>query len=171
MLTAVLARISKFNEWLEKAVYLLAIFIVANMVLALFLSALVRYLSGTGYDWFIELPPILTSWLVFPLLGPLLKSGSHIKVDILSNTLSPQNLSLLRLVISLIALTASIVFLMAGIEATSLYFKLGQVMELEIEIPIWWVYLAFPSGFAIMAIFALELVLSELLTLLNIRDT
>ena len=171
MLRAALARISKFNKWLEKAVYLLAIFIVANMVLALFLSALVRYLSGTGYDWFIELPPILTSWLVFPLLGPLLKSGSHIKVDVLNNILSPQNLSLLRLAISLIALMASIVFLMAGIEATSLYFKLGQVMELEIEIPIWWVYLAFPTGFAIMAIFALELVLSEVLALLNGRDT
>ena len=170
MLKAALAHISKFNEWLEKAVYMLAIFIVANMVLALFLSALVRYLSGTGYDWFIELPPILTSWLVFPLLGPLLKSGSHIKVDVLNNTLSSRNLSLLRLVISLIALIASIVFLMAGIEATSLYFKLGQVMELEIEIPIWWVYLAFPTGFAIMAIFALELVLSEVLALLNGRD-
>ena len=171
MLKPALARISEFNEWLEKAVYLLAIFIVANMVLALFLSALVRYLSGTGYDWFIELPPILTSWLVFPLLGPLLKSGSHIKVDVLNNTLSSKNLSLLRLVISFIALVASIVFLMAGIEATSLYFKLGQVMELEIEIPIWWVYLAFPTGFAIMAIFALELVLSEVLALLNGRDT
>ena len=171
MLKAALARISKFNEWLEKAVYMLAIFIVANMVLALFLSALVRYLSGTGYDWFIELPPILTSWLVFPLLGPLLKSGSHIKVDVLNNTLSSQNLSLLRLVISLIALVASIVFLMAGIEATSLYFKLGQVMELEIEIPIWWVYLAFPTGFAIMITFALELVLSELQDLLNGKST
>jgi len=171
VLKAALAHISKFNGLLEKAVYMLAIFIVANMVLALFLSALVRYLSGTGYDWFIELPPILTSWLVFPLLGPLLKSGSHIKVDVLNNTLSSKNLSLLRLVISFIALVASIVFLMAGIEATSLYFKLGQVMELEIEIPIWWVYLAFPTGFAIMAIFALELVLSEVLALLNGRDT
>ena len=171
MLRTALARISIFNVWLEKAVYLLAIFIVANMVLALFLSALVRYLSGTGYDWFIELPPILTSWLVFPLLGPLLKSGGHIKVDVLNNTLSPHNRSLLRLGISLIALIASIVFLMAGIEATSLYYRLGQVMELEIEIPIWWVYLAFPFGFAIMAIFALELVLSELLALLNGRDT
>ena len=171
MLTVALARFSKFNEWLEKAVYLLATFIVANMVLALFLSALVRYLSGTGYDWFIELPPILTSWLVFPMLGPLLKSGSHIKVDVLNNTLSPRNLSLLRLFISLIALIASIIFLIAGIEATSLYFKLGQVMELEIEIPVWWVYLAFPTGFLIMAIFALELVLSELLALLYGRDT
>ena len=54
---------------------------------------------------------------------------------------------------------------MAGIDATSLYFRLGQVMELEIEIPIWWVYLAFPTGFAILAIFALELILSEILIL------
>ena len=171
MLKAALSCISIFNGWLEKAIYVLAAFIVANMVLALFLSALVRYLSGTGYDWFIELPPILTSWLVFPLLGPLLKSGNHIKVDVLNNALSTRNLSLLKLLISLIALLASIVFLMAGIEATSLYFKLGQVMELEIEIPIWWVYLAFPSGFAIMALFAMELVLSEILVLLNGRDT
>ena len=171
MLTVALARFSKFNEWLEKAVYLLATFIVANMVLALFLSALVRYLSGTGYDWFIELPPVLTSWLVFPMLGPLLKSGSHIKVDVLNNILSPRKLSLLRLVISLIALVASIIFLMAGIEATSLYFKLGQVMELEIEIPVWWIYLAFPTGFLIMAVFALELVLSELLAMLNGKNT
>jgi TRAP-type C4-dicarboxylate transport system permease small subunit len=60
---------------------------------------------------------------------------------------------------------ASIVFLVAGIEATSLYYRLGQVMELEIEIPIWWVYLAFPTGFAIMTIFAIELILIELLQL------
>ena len=51
MLKAALASLSKLNEWLEKAIYLLAIFIVANMVLALFLSALIRYASGTGYDW------------------------------------------------------------------------------------------------------------------------
>ena len=118
MLKTALAIISGSNEWLEKAIYLLATFIVANMVLALFLSALVRYLSGTGYDWFIELPPILTSWLVFPLLGPLLKSGSHIKVDILNNILA-SSLSLMRLVIAVIALIASIVFF-SRIEATSL---------------------------------------------------
>ena len=162
MLKAALESLSTLNEWLEKAIYLLAIFIVANMVLALFLSALIRYASGTGYDWFIELPPILTSWLVFPLLGPLLKSGAHIRVDILNNLLAPQQLSILRLIIAVIALLSSIVFLVAGIEATSLYFMLGQVMELEIEIPVWWVYLAFPCGFGIMILFALELILAEL---------
>ncbi len=169
MLKAALVFLSKANERLEKVIYLLAMFLVANMVLALFLSALIRYLSGTGYDWFIELPPILTSWLVFPLLGPLLKSGSHIKVDVLNNILSAQQLSILKLVIAIIALIASIVFLIAGIEATNLYFKLGQVMELEIEIPVWWVYLAFPTGFGVMTLFATELILVEFLSLLDQR--
>ena len=165
MLNTTLALLSAVNERLEKAIYLFAMFIVANMVLALFLSAVIRYLSGTGYDWFIELPPILTSWLVFPLLGPLLKSGSHIKVELFNNVLNPRQFSMLRLLIATIALLSSIVFLIAGIEATNLYFMLGQVMELEIEIPIWWIYLAFPTGFGIMTLFAIELMLIELKTL------
>ena len=58
------------------------------MVMALSLSAITRYISGTGYDWLIELPPILVCWLVFPLLGPLLKEGNHIQVDFLSSLVS-----------------------------------------------------------------------------------
>ena len=165
MLNTTLALLSAAHERRETALYLVAMFIVANMVLALFLSAVIRYLSGTGYDWFIELPPILTSWLVFPLLGPLLKSGSHIKVDLLNNVLNPRQFAILRFLIATIALLSSIVFLIAGIEATNLYFMLGQVMELEIEIPIWWIYLAFPTGFGIMTLFAIELMLVELKTL------
>ena len=169
MLSAAHSFISTTNKWLEKAIYSLAIFIVANMVLALFLSALIRYFSGTGYDWFIELPPVLSSWLVFPLLGPLLKSGGHIKVDVLTIFLKNWQLSMLRLLIALIALLASIVFLIAGLEATNLYFMLGQTMELEIEIPIWWVYLAFPTGFGILALFSVELILAELIALQALR--
>ena len=137
------------------------------MVLALTLSAVIRYLSGTGYDWFIELPPVLSSWLVFPLLGPLLKSSQHIKVDVLTFMLSDRQNSILRLLISSIAFISGLIFFNAGLEATQLYFNLGQVMELEIEIPIWWIYLAFPTGFAILSLFSLELILAEIKTLLN----
>ena len=120
MITFILRPLKLLNKWLEKAIYSLAIIIVANMVLALTLSALVRYVSGTGYDWFIELPPVLISWLVFPLLGPLLKAGQHIKVDVLTILLDKRQISVLRLLISLIALMSSFVFFVAGWEATHL---------------------------------------------------
>ena len=76
------------NEILTKITFFIAMVIVSIMVLALSASALTRYISGHGFDWFIELPPALVSWLVFPLLGPLLKTGNHIEVDFVSTLMT-----------------------------------------------------------------------------------
>lgn len=141
--------------------------IAAIMVLALTLSAVVRYASGTGYDWFIELPPALVPWLVFPLLGPLLRSGAHIQVDLMPNILTGRPRLLLSLFVYAIMLAGSVIFFIAGNEAVALFQRLGQLMELEIELPIWWMYLAFPTGFAILFLFALELFLETLFSLFS----
>jgi TRAP-type C4-dicarboxylate transport system permease small subunit len=147
------------NKVLLKLTYSLAMTIVGIIVMALCLSALTRFVSGTGYDWLIELPPVLVCWLVFPLLGPLLKEGSHIKVDFLSSNLSERQHYFIKIFVNVIILAASLVFLKAGIDATLLYFRLGQLMELELDVPIWWMYLSFPVGFAIMTLFSIELLL------------
>ena len=54
-----MAGLIKLNNLLARLAYLLGTVIVAIMVMALSLSAITRYISGTGYDWLIELPPIL----------------------------------------------------------------------------------------------------------------
>jgi TRAP-type C4-dicarboxylate transport system permease small subunit len=141
------------------------IIIVAIMVMALSLSAITRYVSGTGYDWLIELPPVLICWLVFPLLGPLLREGNHIQVDFLTSIISTKQAKYLKIMMNLTAFIASLIFFKAGMEATMLYFNLGQMMELEIDIPIWWMYLSFPVGFIILALFSLELTTQSILDL------
>ena len=40
-------------------------------------------------------------------------------------------------------------------------------MEIEISIPIWWMFLAFPVGFLILALTSLELILDNLKKLLG----
>ena len=155
------------NNTLNKVILWLATIIVALMVLALSLSALTRYVSGIGYDWFIELPPVLTSWLVFPLLGPLLVQGKHIKVDFLTSILSDKSKIILRMFVAIVALIAGLIFCKAGIDATVLYYNLGQKMELEIDVPIWWMYLAFPTGFLILILFSTQMFLEEILNLKN----
>ena len=158
------------NNILNRVILWLATIIVALMVLALSLSALTRYVSGIGYDWFIELPPVLTSWLVFPLLGPLLVQGKHIKVDFLTSILSDKSKIILRMFVALIALMAGLIFCKAGIDATVLYYNLGQKMELEIDVPIWWMYLAFPTGFLILILFSTQMFLEEILNLKNFKS-
>ena len=158
------------NNTLNKVILWLATIIVALMVLALSLSALTRYVSGIGYDWFIELPPVLTSWLVFPLLGPLLVQGKHIKVDFLTSILSDKSKIILRMFVAIVALMAGLIFCKAGIDATVLYYNLGQKMELEIDVPIWWMYLAFPTGFLILILFSTQMFLEEILNLKNFKS-
>ena len=158
------------NNTLNRVILWLATIIVALMVLALSLSALTRYVSGIGYDWFIELPPVLTSWLVFPLLGPLLVQGKHIKVDFLTGILSDKSKIILRMFVAIVALMAGLIFCKAGIDATVLYYNLGQKMELEIDVPIWWMYLAFPTGFLILILFSTQMFLEEILNLKNLKS-
>ena len=148
------------NGILSKITFFIAMAIVCVMVLALSASALTRYISGHGFDWFIELPPALVSWLVFPMLGPLLKTGNHIEVDFLSTILSEKNIKYIKFFVYLISFISSFIFFKAGLEATLLFYNLGQMMELEIDVPIWIMFLSFPVGFIIMGLFSLELLLT-----------
>ncbi|MGI9388777.1 MAG: TRAP transporter small permease [Boseongicola sp.] len=157
--------IRAFNALVGRLCMALAIAIVAIMVVALTASAVTRYVTGIGYDWLIELPPMLVPWLVFPLLGPLLKSNSHISVDVAEAYLSAVNKRRLRILLYLVVLLSAAAFMVAGYEAVELFRNLGQVVELEVEFPIWYLYAAFPVGFAILSLFALELLLAELLNM------
>ena len=150
------------NAVLERTAFALGITIVAIIVFALFMSAVTRYISGNGYDWLIELPPILICWLVFPLLGPLLRNGQHINVNVLGLYISNKGKILIKFCNSLIAFLAAGFFFKAGVDATLLYYNMGQILEIELEIPVWWMYLAFPVGFFILLSFSLELLLSDL---------
>ena len=169
-MTTLFRSLRTLNHILEISASILASTIAGVMVLALTASAITRYISGTGYDWFIELPPALVPWLVFPLLGPLLRSGAHIQVDLMPNLLTGQKLLLMRLFVFSIMLVGAMIFFIAGNEALALFRRLGQLMELEIELPIWWMYLAFPTGFAILFLFALELFLETLAELVKAKE-
>ena len=161
-MTPILHLLRLINGALERLTAVTSATIAGVMVLALTLSAITRYVSGTGYDWFIELPPALVPWMVFPLLGPLLRSGGHIQVDLLPNILKGRALLALKAFVYVTMLIGAVIFFQAGNEAVALFQRLGQLMELEIELPIWWMYLAFPTGFAILILFSLELLLETL---------
>ena len=156
----ILVPLQFINGILTKITFFIAMVIVCIMVLALSGSALTRYISGHGFDWFIELPPALVSWLVFPLLGPLLKTGNHIEVDFVSSILSSRNIKYIKCFVYLLSLISSFIFFKAGLDATLLFYNLGQMMELEIDVPIWIMFLSFPVGFIIMGLFSLELFLT-----------
>ncbi len=153
---ALLNILARINGLIERAVMVLGALLVALAVVVVFGGAVTRHLTGIGYSFVLELPPMLMPWLVFPVAGALLRGDRHIAVDFLPERLGSGPRRALRIVVSVIALLAALIFANAGAEAVALFRDTGQLTEMEIEFPIWWMYLSFPVGFAILASFALE---------------
>lgn len=159
---AILRPLQAVNNQLERVVMILGGVLVAFMVIIVFGGAATRYVTGIGFSVVLELPPMLMPWLVFPLAGALLRSDSHIAVDFLPDRLDGRGRRILRAGVSAIAAAAAVIFTIAGVDAVNLFKMIGQMTEMEWEFPIWWIYLSFPVGFAILFLFAIENLLKAL---------
>lgn len=152
-------RINDALEWLIVAFTGLLVLLIVALP---FVSAAVRYVTGEGYTWLAESPPQLVPWVVFPLLGVLLRHDGHIAVDVLPHYFKDRALTLLRATVLGACLVAAVAFAIFGVKTVLFFRQLGQVSTTEIEFPLWMLYTSYPLGFVLAANFALESLLREL---------
>lgn len=158
-----LSTLQKINNAIYQVAVVVSAILLGFAVLVVSGGGITRYVTGRGFSMVQELPPMLMPWIVFPLAGALIRTGAHITVDLLPTLLDARMKRVLNAALAVIALIAGFVFCTAGMEAVDLFWLTGQVTEMEVEFPIWWIYLSFPVGFAILMLAALEALLSAIL--------
>ena len=158
----------KVTGILFKAIIILSAVIVGFDVLSIFLEALGRYLLGHSRAFMEELPRLLVPVVVFPMMGVLLKLKRHINVDLLPVKLEGKARSLLMIVVYSVVVGVAVLFLIAGILAVQYYYAMGFETHTEIIFKFWVTYLPFPIGFGFLILFAVELLWSELVTLIKL---
>ena len=158
------------TEILAKIILGFASLIVGLNVASLFVEAVSRYLLGSSRAFMEEFPRLMVPFIIFPMMGVLLKAGKHIHVELLPQKLKGQKKSVLMIVVYSIVLVVAVQFFSAGTAAV-LYFKMmGLTSITEWPFPMWWVYVTFPLGFALLIIFDLELLLQEAWSLYGARQ-
>lgn len=164
-----LRKYQKIMELLSNFILALAAIVIGLDVLSLFLEAVGRYVVGSSRAFMEELPRLLVPFIVFPMMGVLLRLKKHINVEILPERLTGKSRSLLLIVVYSLVIAVAIQFLIAGIIAVQRYYDLGYETHTEIVFKLWATYLPFPIGFGLLILFALEALWSELVTLINLR--
>jgi TRAP-type C4-dicarboxylate transport system permease small subunit len=158
----------KITQVLFKVIMSLAAVIVGLDVLSIFLEAVGRYVVGSSRAFMEELPRLMVPFIVFPMMGALLKIKKHISVDILPEKMTGKARSLLMIVVYSVVVAVSIQFFIAGILAVRYYHEMGFETHTEIIFKLWVTYLPFPIGFGLLILFAIELVWEELVNLLKL---
>ncbi len=153
----------RLNDWVEAAIVVLACAVAAIVVLLPFVGVTVRLLTGEGYSFLAETAPQLVPWMVFPMLGVLLRRDSHIAVDMLPHYLSGGALTALRVLVLAICVAATAAMGWFGAQTTAFFARLGQLSTTEVEFPLWYLYVSYPIGLFLAASFALESLIGEAL--------
>lgn len=154
-------RLGRLNAGLEQLARVVGALGVAFAVSGLALGALLRFTIGSDSDLLIDLPPRLMPWIVMLLLAPLARRGLHVTVDLLPTLIAPHWLPALRMLVWIVVGTASVVFALGSAGAVLFFARMGETAALSVDIPLWWFYLSFPVGFALLAVVALEMLLRE----------
>ena len=154
--------LGRLNAGVERLARTIGALAVAFAVSGLALGALLRFTIGSASDLLVDLPPALMPWMVMLLLAPLARRGLHVTVDVLPTLIAPRWLPALRLLAWIVVGTASVVFALGSAGAVLFFARMGETAAMSVDIPLWWFYLAFPVGFALLAVVALEMLLREL---------
>ncbi len=129
-----------FNRWILIVLMLImACIVFANVVL--------RYTTGDSIVWAEEVARHLMIWGTFLGAGLVLRFGGHVAIDNLHQQFSEPVARMLRAIV----LSGLAIFFVAMIYYSSLYvWAMRFQTTAATDIPIAWIYLAMPVGFALM---------------------
>lgn len=140
--------IKKIDQYADKLI--MAVFMLTMCVLIL-TQVVSRYVLGDSITWTEEASRYLFIWLIFLSIGIGFRDNKHIGIDIIIDALPKMAQKVLKQIIYLLVLGFSLLFVWEGYILVLNMQMFGQTSA-NMQIPMWWVYLALPIGFVLACI-------------------
>lgn len=140
---------SKFEQAFLAVNRWILIFLLSAMSVIVFLNVVMRYVTEASIPWSEEVSRHMMIWLTFLGSGLVLRSGGHIAIDNLQDSLSTRNARILRVIVFLL-----MVFFFGILFYYGCIYVSRTMMQTTAatEIPFGYVYLAMPVGLALMLV-------------------
>lgn len=162
MMARLASVIDRATEPLDKVVEWFGISMLVVSAGVAFASVIMRYIFGTSEQLLEEIARYTIVYACFLYVGPCLKSGQHIAVDIISNHLSPAVRRMRQLVLGVLFLVVAMYLFLSG------YAWVTDLMRYEImtfggTMPAYAPALSVPLGMGLAVLFGVGEVLRSLI--------
>lgn len=121
----------------------------------LFANVVLRYFFNSGWEWAEEAARYSIVWIVFLGGSICARKGMHLSVDAVAVRLSAARQRLLRILVDSLTFVFCIFLVIYGSDLVMLAYETEQLTP-GLEMPIYYVYLAIPTGGALMALRSLQ---------------
>lgn len=144
--------IKKIDDSFEKII--ISLFMI-TMSIFIFVQVISRYVFGDSVTWTEEASRYLFIWLIFLTIGIGFKENKHISIDIILDLCPPIVQKVMKQVVYLLVFSLSVFFVYEGYILVQQMMIFGQTSA-NMQIPMWFVYLALPVGFLLTTIRLLQ---------------
>jgi len=142
-------KLTKMGTGFDVALNLLGVgvcVIVAGMMLFVCTSLIMRYFLGTPVKGATEIVELLLLWLTFMGAAWVLRSGKHIRVDIVVGYLNPRTQAIINAIVSVLAAIAVLILVWDSAIGTRTAFQSGAYYPRGITIPDYFFLIIIPIG-------------------------
>lgn len=131
---------------------LAATLLLAGLVVCVSVEVVMRYLVGQPTRWANEFSEYALLWIAF-LAGPwVLREEAHVKVEMLTDALSPQWRHTFHATTSLVGAAVCLLFFWVSTAYVLEVFETKEFLFKSVQLPKWAVMAVMPPGLALLAI-------------------
>jgi C4-dicarboxylate transporter DctQ subunit len=117
-----------------------------GITLAICAEVLLRYGFNSPIRWVVEISEYALLWITFLGAAWVLRSGGHVRVDIMLQYLSPAALRVCGLFSAAAGALTTLVLFAFGVEATVTAIMRGAFKPTGIDVPTWMIIIVIPAG-------------------------
>ncbi|HPQ43238.1 MAG TPA: TRAP transporter small permease subunit [Syntrophales bacterium] len=131
-----------------------------------FVEVISRYVFGKSFSQISEYSIFLFVWMVFLMMGKVLKEKRHISIALLPDYLESKRMwrskGIVNIYINTTIVLFSVVYLYLGILDTIVYYRVGYHSTLD-YVPFYWIWhLAFPIGLFVLLFYSVRGLISSI---------
>lgn len=144
--------IVRIEDRFETVLKVIIIFLFSLLCINVFTQVIFRYVFAFSFRWTIELGRYLMIWVVLLSMGPALKHGVLVGLEISMDKLGTVFGLIIRMLVRAIMLWFSVLMIRKTFEIMDIQRAMEQSSP-AMEIPIYLVYASIPFGFAIYIVY------------------
>jgi len=154
-----LTKFSRIQAACENACALAATLIFVAMMLVICAEVLLRDGFNSPISWMVEITEYALLWITFLGSAWVLRSGGHVRVDIMLQFLSASALRVCGLISSALGMLGTAIIFAFGVHATWSAYVEGAYKPTTTNVPTWMVIIVIPVGSLLLALRFLRLFL------------
>ena len=147
-----LRRAERVLDMVIDAFALVATLILAALVVCVSAEVVMRYFVGRPTRWVNEFSEYALLWLAFLAAPWILRKEAHVKVEMLTDVLSPEWRYKFHVTTSLVGAAVCALFCWVSTAYVVEVFGTGEFLFKSVQLPKWAVMAVMPPGLALLAI-------------------